>query len=124
MIDALAAAANAVALVTPALIEIGKGAAGKVGETAAGKLLGWLRGKTTGRAAQALDDLQADPASPGYQAVLREQLGKLLQQQPGLLDELRALLPAQPAGDTLSQHLGAGAKGGQINGDSDTITIG
>jgi hypothetical protein len=69
-------------------------------------------------------DLQDDPASPGHQAALREHLAKLLQEQPGLLDELRALLPAQPAGDTLTQHLAAGAKGAQVKGDSNTITIG
>jgi hypothetical protein len=123
MIDAIAAATGAVGLVTPALIEIGKGAAAKVGETAAGKVLAWLRAKATGSAHAALNDLERDPASADNQAGLRKQLSKLLEQEPSLLDELRTLLPARPAGDAFAQRLEAGAKGAQVKGDGNTITI-
>jgi len=126
MIDALAAAANAVAFVTPALIEVGKGGAEKLGETAAGKLLAWLRGKTTGQAREALIDLEREPTSSDNQADLRKQLAKLLAQEPALLAEMSALLPAtSTVGDRLEQHVeGAGAKGVQISkGSGNTVTI-
>jgi hypothetical protein len=123
MIDALAA--SAVAAVTPLLIEAGKGGAEKLGETAIGRLLRWLRTKTTGRAQEALADLQRAPDSPDNQADPRKQLAKFLEQNPALLEEMRALLPAPgAAGDTMKQHVeGAGAKGVQIKGGRNTVTM-
>ncbi len=125
MIEALAAAASAVAFVAPALTEMAKHGAGKIGDAAAEKLLGWLRAKTTGPAREALADLERDPAAADNQADLRKRLAKLLEEEPALLDELRALLPAPAAGDTLQQHVeGAGAKGVQIKGGGNTVSIG
>src|SRR5271155_5105904 len=110
MIDVLATAAGAVAFLTPALIEIGKGGAGKLGGTAMETLLALLRTKTVGPARDALAELEGAPADPDNQAVFRKLLGKLLSQDPELLAELHALLPALDAGgDRLKQHVeGAG----------------
>jgi hypothetical protein len=152
MIDIAAAAASAVTLITPALIEIGKGVAKKTGEAGGDSLVGWLRGKLTGSAArEALADLEAAPESPDLQAALRVQaarealadleaapenqdlqaalrvqLVKLLTKEPALLAELHALLPAPGFGaDSMTQHIeGAGAKGAQIKGDGNSVTIG
>lgn len=125
MIDVLMAAGSAVALVTPALIEIGKGGAERLGDAGAGKLLAWLREKMTGRAREAMADLEQDPASPDNQADFRKQLVKLLKEDPELLKELQSLLPPPAAaGDTMKQHVeGAGAKGTQIKGSGNSVTM-
>ncbi len=125
MIDALAAASSAVAAITPALVEMGKGLAEGVGEGGAGKLLGWLRAKLSGRGQEALAELASDPDSADNQADLRKQLKKLLEQEPALLDELRALLPAPgTGGDTMTQSVGAGGQGVLINkGSGNTVTF-
>jgi hypothetical protein len=125
MIDAVAAAASAVGFITPALVEIGKGSAKKLGDTAAEKLLAWLRTKTTGPAQEALTDLEREPLSPDNQADLRKRLAKLLEQNPVLLEEMHALLPVPAAsGDRMEQHVhGDGAKGLQIKGSGNTSTM-
>ena len=122
MIDALATAASTVAALSPWLVEIGRGGADRLGEAAAGKLLTWLRANTTGRARDALADLERQPESADNQADLRKQLAQLLQQDPALLAELHALLPA--GGDRMEQHVtGANAKAVQIKGGGNTVTM-
>lgn len=125
MIDALTTAAGTVAAVSPWLAEIGKAGADRIGEAAAGKLLTWLRAKTTGRARDALADLERQPGSADSQADLRKQLAHLLEQDPALLAELHALLQAAPAGgDRMEQHVtGANAKGAQIKGSGNAVTL-
>ena len=125
MINALATAASTVAALSPWLAEIGKGGAEKLGEAATGRLLTWLRAKTTGRARDALADLERQPGSTDNQADLRKQLAQLLEQNPALLAELHALLQAVPAGgDRMEQHVtGANAKGVQIKGGGNTVTL-
>src|SRR6185312_10591669 len=101
--------------------EAAKGAAKKVGENSvagAGKLLGWMRDKLTGRGKQALDDLERRPESAGYQAVLSEHLAEQLEAEPSLRDELRSLLPATVQVQTVQ---GAGAKGLQISGNGNVV---
>jgi hypothetical protein len=123
----LADASAAVGFLAPYLVEAGKGMAKKVGENSvggAGKLLGWMRGKLTGRGKQALDDLDQKPDSAGYQAVLSERLAELLEAEPSLRDELRSLLPSAAQVDqSMHQTLRAGAKGAQIRGDSNKVDI-
>jgi hypothetical protein len=124
MIEALVA--SAVALVAPYLGKAGEEAAktvGKEGATAGLKLLGWLRDKATGRAKEALDDAEATPTEDN-QADLRKQLTKLLEANPDLLAELRALLPA-PAAETGGQHMAVGdnSRAAQNRGDNNTIII-
>jgi len=117
----IAEASAAVGFLAPYLVEAAKGAAKKVGEnsvTGAGKLLGWMRGKLTGRGKQALDDLEQRPESAGYQAVLSEHLAEQLEAEPGLRDELRSLLPATVQVQTVQ---GAGAKGLQISGNGNVV---
>jgi hypothetical protein len=124
MIDAIAAAASAVGFLTPALAEIGKGAAGKLGGTGVEALLAWLRAKTTGRAKEALEDLEKHPDSGDNQADLRKQLAKLLTDDPALLAELAALLPAAKSDERMVQNItGSNNKAAQVKGDGNTTTI-
>jgi hypothetical protein len=129
MIPEIASAAEAaVMLVTPILAEVGKGAANKLGEESAEgglKLLGWLRDKMTGRAREALNDLEDDPGSEDNRADLRKQLAKQLESQPDLLVELRSLLPQGAVGDTMTLTVsGTDNKAAQIKGTGNTTTIG
>jgi hypothetical protein len=120
-------AAAAVGFLVPYLTEAGKEAAKTVGKETAGagiKLLGWLREKLTGRAKEALEDLETQPASADNQADLRKQLAKLLEQQPDLAEQLRALLSeAPPQGSSIHQTVGAGAQAIQNVGNQNTGSI-
>lgn len=121
-------AAAAVALVAPYLAAAGTEAAKAAGKGAAeagGRLLGWLRERAAGRAGEALTDLERDPGSEDNRADLRKQLARLLAGQPDLAAELRALLPGEgEAGGAMSQTVsGDGARGAQIRGDGNTVTL-
>jgi hypothetical protein len=120
-------AAAAVAFLTPYIAEAGKEAAKTVGKETAGagiKLLGWMREKLTGRAKEALTELEDKPDSPLNQDDLRTQLAKLLEKQPDLVPQLQALLSeARPQGDAMTQNVGAGGKASQIKGDRNTVSI-
>jgi hypothetical protein len=120
-------AAAAVGVLAPYLTEATKEAAKTVGkETAeAGlKVLGWMREKLTGRAKEALTELEEKPDSQLNQDDLRTQLAKLLEKQPDLVPQLQVLLSeAQTQGDVMSQTVGAGAKASQIKGDRNTVSI-
>ena len=124
MIDPLVA--TTVAFIPPYLGKAGEEAAktvGKEGALAGLKVLGWLRGKVTGRAKEALADVEENP-DDDHQAALRVQLAKLLKAEPGLLEELRALLPTgagEAGGQTMT--LGDGSKAVQNTGHGSTISI-
>jgi len=124
---ALGAASIAVPYLATYLQEALKGGAKKLGEEGAGatiKLLGWLRDKLTGRAKEALDDLEKDPSSADNQADLRKQLAKFLDENPGLLADLQALIPTKPdAGVSVTQTVGDNSKAGQAVGDQNSISI-
>jgi hypothetical protein len=121
-------AATAVALVAPYIKTMGQAAAKKAGEEAAeagGKIFCWMRAKLTGRAREALDDLEKAPEDEGNQADLRKQLAKALEASPGLAEELRAMLPAESleAGTMTQNVTGADAKVAQVRGSGNTTTI-
>jgi hypothetical protein len=120
-------AAAAVTSLAPYLTEAAKEAAKTVGKetTEAGiRLLGWMREKLTGRAKEALTELEEKPDSQLNQDDLRTQLAKVLEKQPDLVPQLQALLSeAQPQGDVMSQTVGAGGKASQIKGDQNTVSI-
>jgi hypothetical protein len=120
-------AAASVAFLSPYLAEAGEEAAKTVGKetTEAGiKLLGWMREKLTGRAKEALTELEEKPDSQLNQDDLRTQLAKLLETQPDLVPQLQALLSkAKPPGDVMSQTVGEGGKASQIKGDRNTVSI-
>ena len=121
-------AAAAVALIAPYLAKMGEKAAEKAGEAsveAAGKVFGWLRAKLSGRAREALDDLEKSPDDADNQADLRKQLAKAMEADPSLVDELRALLPddAQDGGSMTQTVSGPGAKASQVRGSGNTTTI-
>ena len=123
MSGALLLAGEAVALAAPYLVEAGKSAAKKLGEGVGGKIWSWLSEKLTGRAKEALDDLEKNPGVADYQAVLRVQLVKLLEADPALLAELRALLPPEPAPETTiqTQTVGDNSRAAQNTGDNNKI---
>ena len=118
--DPITLATAAVAALTPLL---GAGAT-EVAKTASKDLYGWLKGKLVGRAADALGDLEKAPDSVDNQADLRKQLTKLLEAEPALAAELRALLPGNAAG-AVSQTIvqtGSNNIGGQADRGS-TVKI-
>jgi hypothetical protein len=126
--DPLTLASAVVAVLLPYLAKAGEGAAKKIGEDSVetgGKLLAWMRAKLSGRGQEALDDLAASPENEDNQADLRKQLAKALKDNPALVAELRALLPADaqdPGG--MSQNVsGAGAKAAQVKGSGNTTSI-
>jgi hypothetical protein len=120
-------AAAAVGLLAPYLIEATKEAAKTVGkETAEGglKVLGWMREKLTGRAKEALVELEEKPESQLNQEDLRTQLAKLLEREPDLVPQLQEVLPkARTQGDVMSQTVGGGSKASQIRGGGNTVSI-
>jgi len=121
-------AAAAVALVAPYLAKAGESAAEKLGETsveAASKLLTWMRSKLTGRAREALVDLEKAPASEDNRADLRKQLLKALEVDPALAGELQAMLrsEAMEAGAMIQNVSGAGAKAAQVRGTGNRTII-
>jgi hypothetical protein len=120
-------AAAAISLLAPYLTEAGKEAAKTMGkETAeAGfRMLNWMREKLGGRAKEALTELEERPDSQLNQDDLRTQLAKLLEKQPDLVPELRALLAAaQTQTASLTQNVGAGGQGVQIEGNQNSASI-
>ena len=87
-------------------------------------LLGWMREKLTGRAKEALTELEEKPESQLNQDDLRTQLAKLLEKQPELVPQLQELLSeAKPLGDVMSQTVGESGKASQIKGDRNTVSI-
>lgn len=124
MMDPVSLATAAVALLGPYLVEGGKEAA----KTAANDLYAWLKGKLTGRAAEALDDLEQDPSSELNRADLCKQLARALAADPALLAELRRLLPEGAAAgavtQTLDQSHSTNAKGSQVHGTGNVVKIG
>jgi hypothetical protein len=120
-------AAAAVALIAPYLTEAGKEAAKTMGkETAEAslRLLGWMREKLGGRAKEALTELEEKPDSQINQDDLRTQLAKLLTKQPALVPELRTLLSAAQTGtSSLTQNVGAGGQGIQVEGNQNRASI-
>ena len=130
MIENIAAIAGmVVATVAPYLSQAGTEFATSVGkEAAAGavRLVGWLREKLTGRAKEALVDLEREPASEDNQADLRKQLGKVLEENSALLAELRALLAELPGAVSTGQSMdikGDSNKLAQVSGNENKVTI-
>jgi hypothetical protein len=119
-------AAAAVSVLAPYLTEAAKEAAKTVGKETAGtglKLLGWMREKLSGRAKEALADLEEKPDSQLNQDDLRTQVAKLLEKEPDLVPQLQALLSKAPQGDVMSQTVGKRGKGGQIRGNRNKVSI-
>ena len=124
MMDPVIVATAAVAVLSPYLVEGGKEAT----KTAAKDLYTWLKGKLTGRAAEALGDLEKAPASEDNQADLRKQLTKALEADPTLVADLRQLLPETSAAgvttQTVDQSGSTNAKAAQVHGNRNVTNIG
>jgi hypothetical protein len=116
------------ALVTAAVKLVAEGLAKKTGEetaSAAFKVLGWMRDKLTGRAKEALEDVEKNPESEDNRADFLKQLTKLLETKPQLLEELKALVPAHEqvvAQQTMNQ-MGSNNKGAQVAGQQNKVRI-
>lgn len=84
-----------------------------------------MRSKLTGRAREALDDLETAPASEDNRADLRKQFAKVLEGNAALAQELKALLPSEAGKvEAMSQDVsGTGAKAAQVRGNKNTISI-
>src|SRR4051794_3214467 len=122
--DPVSLATAAVAVLSPYLVKGGK----ETAKTAAKDLFTWLKGKLTGRAAEALSDLEKAPAAEDNQADLRKQLVKVLEADPQLREELRRLLPEAPAAgvttQTIDQSNSLNAKVAQVEGNQNVTKIG
>src|SRR4051794_41089020 len=122
--DPVSLATAAVAVLSPYLVKGGK----ETAKTAAKDIYTWLKGKLTGRAAEALDDLEKTPASEDNRADLRKQLTKALEADSQLREELGRRLPEASATgvttQTLDQSSSTNAKAAQIHRDQNTTTIG
>lgn len=121
-------AAAAVAALIPYLTKFAETATERLGEKAADggtKLLIWLRSKVTGRAKEALADIEANPHSADNQADLRKQIGRLLDDDPALCRELEALIAGSAAsGEGMVQSVsGPGSVGNQICGDNNQVNV-
>jgi hypothetical protein len=121
-------AAAAVALVVPYLAKAAEAGAEKAGEAtaaAAGKVLEWMREKLTGRAREALGDVENAPNDADNQADLRKQLSKALEADRELEMQLKLLLPGSSVdGGAMTQSIsGEGAKAAQVRGSGNTTTI-
>lgn len=127
--DPVTLATTAVAALSPYLVKMGESAAEKVGESSiegAGKLLGWIKSKLTGRAQEALTDLVAAPADADNKATLRVQIRKALEADPALAEELATLLAsvAPSSSDTVSSlAIGPGAKSFSIKGNDNKVNM-
>jgi hypothetical protein len=124
MMDPASLATAAVAVLSPYLVA----GATEATKTAAQDVYAWLKGKLTGRAAEALGDLEKDPASADNRADLRKQLAKALEADPALVAELRRMLPEGAAAggvaQTIDQSGSTNAKAAQVHGDRNVTKIG
>ncbi len=121
-------AAAAVAALAPYLASAADSAATTLGEKAVeggGRLLTWLREKLTGRAKDALGDLESDPQSADNQADLRKQIAKQLESEPELHSELQDLVSRIKASDeAMVQNVsGTGAIGNMVRGNDNDVTV-
>jgi hypothetical protein len=116
------------ALVAAAIKLVAEGAAKKTGEEAASaglKVLTWMREKLTGRAKEALQDLEDNPSSEDNQADLRKQLTKQLETQPELVAELRSLIPpnVQGGGQQIMNQTGDQNRAAQVEGVENKVRV-
>jgi hypothetical protein len=116
------------AIVAAAVNLMAQGAAKKTGEetvSAGLKLLRWMRDKLTGRAKEALEDMEKDPSSEDNRADLRKQLIKQLEGQPQLLEELRSLVPAseQAAAQQVINQTGDNNRAAQVAGQNNQVRV-
>jgi hypothetical protein len=129
MTDPISLATAAVAALSPYFAEAAKKTAGKVVDDAyegGKKLVSWLGEKLSGDDTKALDRVAADPTSADKQAALRVSLSETLAANPGLQNELAALLQSMPKfAATQSMNLvGDGNIGAQAAGQDIHINIG
>lgn len=126
--DPISLGAVAVAALNPYLATIGEKAIEKVGEDLPeniGKLYCWLREKLSHEGNESLDDLIAAPQEADNRKLLELQTDKLVKKNPDLANELRALLSADLRHSVTQNQLvsGAGAKGAQISGDGNSLSM-
>jgi len=127
--DPIALSAAAVAMLAPYLHKLGESAAEAVGEgipEAAGKVFRWMREKFAGtpQASASLELAMAEPDDADNRKMLEIALAKRLKTEPGLVDELAALLPPevrQSVAQTASASGGSGIA--QVAGRGNTVSV-
>lgn len=128
--DPASIASAAVALIGPYLAKAAGKAAEGIGQAAVeqgGKLFDKLRAHfaATPAAAQDLADLQAAPDDSANQGAVQKQLRRALEADPGLLQEVAALVAAAGAGAGARFSVQAGSIGNVTQaGSVQTINIG
>ena len=124
MLDPIALAASAVAVLTPFLQKAGEKTLEKLGEGAAGKLFDLLKSKLSGsHAGEVLADLEQAPADPDAQAALRMALRKAIEQQPELAELLQELIAQTTAGQSTAV-VGDNNRVAQVHGNNNVTNIG
>ncbi len=125
-----------VAAVQPYLVKLGEGLGDKAveaGVEAGPKIFSWLKQKLGGKeseaakgAVEALEKLEAVPDSPSTAKKLETALGRALAEEPGLYEELKAMLPegAAEGGGQVANVSGDDAKVAQVRGDGNLTSIG
>jgi len=121
--------ASAVALLIPYLTTLGTEAAKAGGEAVVAggrRLLGWLKERLTGKARDALAELEKAPADEAERGVFEARLKQALATDPALLEGLRALLAELPKAATAQTmtFTGDANKGAQTAGDDNEVNIG
>lgn len=128
MTDPASLAVAAVAALGPYFLAGATEAAKTVGKEAASgglQVLGWLRSKLIGAGAEALVDTEKAPQDADAQAGLRVQVGKLLEGDPKLADELAGLL-AKVEGGTKVQRImeeGDNNRAVVVDGSGNTVNV-
>lgn len=127
--DPVTLAAQAVAVLSPYLVEAGKKVAGNVGEAAwkqAVTLYQSIKTRLAGHpASEALEDLAQAPEDEDIQATLRVALKKLLEKDTTFARELAGLLPTAPVAGPSFTNTIAGKVGAitQVAGSVHTLAV-
>lgn len=129
-IDPASLTASAVAILSPYLATLGGEAVKAGGEAVVAggrRLSGWLKEKLTGKAADALAEVEKAPADADERAVLETRLRQALAADPALLEGLRALLAELLKAETTATQTATasgGSKVAQVAGEGNTTSIG
>lgn len=122
-------ATTAVALVAPYLTEAGKGAANKVGETAAGGIISlWQRARgrlTDAGAAAKVEKFEAAPDDERRRTILAGELEEVLEADASFAEELRRLvveLQPQTAATQSASIAGNNNNTVQIQGSGNSVS--
>lgn len=118
--DPVSLAADAVALITPYLLDFGKDASKEVAADAGKSVWSWIKGKLTSPAGEeAISDLESAPNKQENSQALQAALAKALKKDPDAAAALADLLKSHGAALTLATSItGSDNIVGQATGGS------